>query len=128
MASQYKQRVGKNINRYRNASGKTLREVADEIGLTEGTFQKYEAGNISRVDVEMLQKIATAINCTIEDLISWDEGEHEAYNAEVKAKRLANHNKLFSQLTLENQKLINEQIRFLLHQQKSHNTHKESDK
>jgi len=35
----------------------TLKELADRIGVTEATAQKYESGNIKKVDVEMLKKL-----------------------------------------------------------------------
>ena len=127
MANQYKLRVGRNIRERRQAIDKTMREIADKVGVTESTYQKYEAGLITRVDVEMLEKIANALGCTILDLTAWKDGEHEAYNDSVKAKRLAKHNKLYEQLTFENQKLIDAQIEFMIHQQKSQNTRKDND-
>lgn len=128
MASQYKLRVGKNIRNQRQTVGMTLKEVADKVGITEATYQKYEAGNINRVDVEMLEKIANAIKCRASALTEWENGEHEAYNDNVKAKRLAKHNRLYEQLTFENQKIIDEQIKYMIYQQKSRKTHKDSDK
>lgn len=127
MANQYKLRVGRNIREQRQAIDKTMREIADKVGVTESTYQKYEAGLITRVDVEMLEKIANALGCTILDLTAWKDDEHEAYNDSVKAKRLAKHNKLYEQLTFENQKLIDAQIEFMIHQQKSQNTRKDND-
>lgn len=127
MANQYKLRVGRNIREQRQAIDKTMREIADKVGVTESTYQKYEAGLITRVDVEMLEKIANALGCTILDLTAWKDGEHEPYNDSVKAKRLAKHNKLYEQLTFENQKLIDAQIEFMIHQQKSQNTRKDND-
>lgn len=128
MASQYKQRVGRNIKKYRLESDQTILQIANKVGITESTMQKYEAGNIARVDVEMLEKIADAIGCDAHDLVEWRKGEHETYNDNVKANRLAKHDKLFEQLTLENQKQVNDYINFLLNQQKFQNTHIDSNK
>ena len=56
MASQFCVRVGNNIKKYRKEAGITLKELGEKIGVTEATAQKYEAGNIKKIDVEMLKK------------------------------------------------------------------------
>lgn len=56
MSTQFCTRVGNNIKKYRKEKDITLKELADKIGLTEATVQKYEAGNIKKIDVEMLKK------------------------------------------------------------------------
>lgn len=71
--SDFKTKVGNNIKLYRNISGLTLKELAKKIGLSEPTMQKYEAGHISRVDVELIEKIADALGCTPNNLTGWEE-------------------------------------------------------
>lgn len=56
MSSQFCLRVGNNIKKYRKECGFTLKELSEKIGLTEATVQKYEAGNIKKIDAEMLKK------------------------------------------------------------------------
>ena len=68
---EFKQIVGENIRHYRKINGYTLREIAEKVGITEATMQKYEAGKIGRVDVEMIQNIANAIGVTPELLTGW---------------------------------------------------------
>lgn len=107
MASQFKNRVGLNIRNYRLDSGQTLRQVADKVGITEATMQKYEAGNISRVDVEMLKNIADAIGCSPNDLTGWKIA-NESSSIEIEIEKLS----------AENRQHLVEYAKFLLSQQK----------
>lgn len=68
---EFKQIVGENIRHYRKLNGYTMKEIAEKIGITEATMQKYEVGKIGRVDIEMIQKIAGAIGTTPEQLTGW---------------------------------------------------------
>lgn len=62
MASQFCVRVGNNIKKYRKEAGITLKELGEKIGVTEATAQKYEAGNIKKIDVEMRQLLRPTVN------------------------------------------------------------------
>lgn len=107
MASQFKYRVGINIRNYRLQSEQTLRQVADKVGITEATLQKYEAGNIGRVDVEMLKNIADAIGCSPNDLTGWKVATISTpIDIEIQ------------KLSTENQQHLIEYAKFLLNQQK----------
>ena len=48
-----------------------VKEVAHKVDVTEATMQKYEAGQIKRVDIEMIEKIADAIGTTAAKLTGW---------------------------------------------------------
>jgi transcriptional regulator with XRE-family HTH domain len=125
---QFQKRVGRNIRNQRTAVGMTMKELGEKVGLSESSISKYETGDIKSLDLNLLKKIAAALSCDANDLTKWEDGEHEAYNAGVKAKRLAKHNKLYEQLTFENQKKADEYIRFLISQQKPRKAHKDTDK
>ena len=84
----YRERVGKNINHYRKVNDLTLKEVANRVGITEATMQKYEVGQIKRVDIEMIEKIANAIGTTASKLTGWLNSEEKQ---EAHAKRVAAH-------------------------------------
>lgn len=105
----YKERVGLNINYYRKLSDLTLKQVADKVGITEATMQKYEKGLIKRVDIEMLESIANAINTTVDRLTGWlsKEEEQKAHEERVAQK----HKKwedIYNSLTDDGQKAVNE--------------------
>ena len=67
----FKKQVGENIKYYRKNIQMTLKELSKRVGIAEGTMQKYEAGNITRVDIEMISKIADALNVKPEQLTGW---------------------------------------------------------
>lgn len=85
----YRERVGKNINHYRKVNDLTLKEVAKRVGITEATMQKYEVGQIKRVDIEMIEKIADAIGTTASKITGWlnQEEKEEAHAARVEVHK-----------------------------------------
>lgn len=90
MASQFCVRVGNNIKKYRKEAGITLKELGEKIGVTEATAQKYEAGNIKKIDVEMLKKISDALGTTPEKLTGWEsKAQYEEYRAKKQGEEEA---------------------------------------
>lgn len=115
MSSQFCLRVGNNIKKYRKECGFTLKELSEKIGLTEATVQKYEAGNIKKIDAEMLKKIADSLNTTPEKLTGWETKEdYINYRLEKQGKDEANVIKMYSQLTHGHKKAVRNLIRGLL--------------
>lgn len=107
MSASFKERVGNNIKKYRKEANMTLKELADKIDLTEATVQKYEAGNIKNIDVEMLKKIADALGVRPEQITEWESKEQyleyrESKNANATAKLI----KKYNQLTKGHQKAV----------------------
>ena len=107
MSASFKERVGNNIKKYRKEANMTLKELADKIDLTEATVQKYEAGNIKNIDVEMLKKIADALGVRPEQITEWESKEQyleygESKNATTTAKLI----KKYNQLTKGHQKAV----------------------
>ena len=47
------QTIGKNIRYFRKLKGLTLLELANQLGLSEGTVQRYESGNITNVSISI---------------------------------------------------------------------------
>lgn len=64
--------IANRIRKYRAELKLTLRELAERVGITEATMQKYEAANISRIDVDMLKRIADGLSVSPEQLTGWD--------------------------------------------------------
>lgn len=107
MSASFKERVGNNIKKYRKEANMTLKELADKIDLTEATVQKYEAGNIKNIGVEMLKSIADALGVRPEQITEWESKEQyleyrESKNATATAKLI----KKYSQLTKGHQKAV----------------------
>lgn len=115
MASQFCVRVGNNIKKYRKEAGITLKELGEKIGVTEATAQKYEAGNIKKIDVEMLKKISDALGTTPEKLTGWEsKAQYEEYRAKKQGEEEASVIKMYSQLTHGHKKAVRLLIKELL--------------
>lgn len=52
----------------RKTNGLTQAQVAERLGITQGSYGHYERG-FRRVSLEMLPKLATALECTEADLL-----------------------------------------------------------
>ncbi len=65
------EQVGSRIRQIRKDRNMTLLELADKVGLSEGTVQRYESGNINNVYIGMVQKFAEALNVDPGFLMGW---------------------------------------------------------
>jgi transcriptional regulator with XRE-family HTH domain len=123
----FQKKVGQNIRNHRKALNMTMKELGAKVGLTESSISKYESGDIQQLGIDLLKRMAIALSCKPEELTGWEEPSLNPKEMEDRAIKLARHNKLYEQLSPENQKTIDNQIEFMIHQQ-SHNTRKDSDK
>lgn len=122
MPNQFCVRVGKNIKKYRSENKMTLKELAEKVGLTESTVQKYEAGNIKKIDIEMLKKLADALNTRPEKLTEWESQEAYAeYREAKKGEEEALLIKIYSQLTHGHKKAVRMLAKSLLECQEKYN-------
>jgi hypothetical protein len=87
-------------------------------------MQKYEAGNIGRVDIEMLKSIADAIGCTPNDLTGW---QADKPSSNINADWLVGQATIIEQLSPRNKDALADYAKFLLSQQKSQNTDTKND-
>lgn len=60
-------KIGMNIKKYRKGKF-TQQELADKVGKTESSIRKYEKGLVA-IPLDVLDKIATALEVTIPDLM-----------------------------------------------------------
>lgn len=93
MAKQYKRKRQTPPEQYialwRDAAGLKARELADRLGITEGTQSRYESNKL-RVSLDYLEDCADALgNCSAADLISRrpDEPAEEALARAVLARQ-----------------------------------------
>ena len=61
------------IKALRTASGFTQQELADKAQISKRTVEEWEANRKPPTDVYKLHRIAVVLNCTIEDLINFEE-------------------------------------------------------
>lgn len=57
----------------RKAMNYTLQEVADKMGVTRSTIQKYESGLIKGVETTVLERLADILECTPAYLMGWSD-------------------------------------------------------
>lgn len=60
------------IKQYRKATGLTLEAVANKIGVSKQTVQKYENGIIGNIPSDRIEAMAKAFGCTPADLMGWN--------------------------------------------------------
>lgn len=60
-------KIGKTLKKYREQSGMTRHEVADKVGVIDGTIYKYECGLVP-MTVDKLRKFASVLNFRLEDI------------------------------------------------------------
>lgn len=60
------------IKQYRKAAGLTLEAVANKIGVSKQTVQKYENGIIGNIPSDRVEAMARAFSCTPADLMGWN--------------------------------------------------------
>lgn len=66
------QTIGKNIRYFRKLKGLTLLELANQLGLSEGTVQRYESRNITNVSISIAVEFAKVLNTTPQVLMGWE--------------------------------------------------------
>ena len=57
----------------RKELGLTLAQIAEKIGVTEATVQRWESGNIKSLRHERIAKLADILGVTPSVLMGWDE-------------------------------------------------------
>lgn len=119
MSSQFCDRVANNIKKYRKEKDMTIKDVANRVGITEATMQKYEAGNIKKIDIEMLKKIADALSVRPESLTEWDKGEYKKQHEENQGERYAYLIRKYNQLSDGHKKAVLSLIDSLIECQES---------
>lgn len=61
------------IRSKRQEKGITLAQIADKLGVTEATAQRYESGNIKSIPYEHMCAYGEILGCSPAYLMGWDE-------------------------------------------------------
>ena len=64
--------IGVRLKSFRKDSHLTLAELAENVDLSEGTVQRYEAGGIANVSISVIIKFSQALNIEPAHLLGWD--------------------------------------------------------
>lgn len=65
--------IGDRIKLVREKRNETLLAVANHLGVTEATVQRYESGNIKNLKLDTISKIANFLNVNPAYLMGWEE-------------------------------------------------------
>ena len=65
------------IREKRLEKGITLAQIADALGVTEATAQRYESGNIKSVPYEHMCKYGEILGCSPAYLMGWESTSDE---------------------------------------------------
>ena len=71
------------IKELRLQANMTLLDVANKLGVSEGTVQRYESGNIRNLKYDTIVNLSNIFGCTPSYLMGWDSdlnnGQQEEY-------------------------------------------------
>ena len=67
---------GQKLRELRRASGKTLRQISFESGVTENTILSIESGQQQNSRLQTLLAICNAIGCSLDDIIDEQPVKH----------------------------------------------------
>lgn len=65
--------MGDRIHFLRTDLGLTLQELGDKVGVGASTVRKWETGFIKTLRTDKMQKLATALNTSVDYLMGWTE-------------------------------------------------------
>ena len=80
-------KLGNNLRYYRKQRDMTLKEMAEKIEMSVGTYQKYETGNIKHVDIDIVNKFSNALDVPVPVLMGWAE-EYEQLRSKIGKEAL----------------------------------------
>lgn len=65
------------IRNQRLSLGLTLEDIANKVGVSPSSIQRYESGEIKNVRRDKINKLAKALNLSPAYLMDWDENQEE---------------------------------------------------
>lgn len=74
------------LRRRRKELGLTLSQIADQMGVTEATVQRWESGNIKTIRHEKIAKLAEVLDVNPATLMGWDD-ETDSFSGKTKNDR-----------------------------------------
>jgi len=84
--------IGRRIKELRRQQRLTLEELAEKIGTSKQTINRYENGIISNIPSEKIVALAQALGTTPQNLMGWSDTEYSVTNFDsgmpIKIKKL----------------------------------------
>lgn len=94
----------------REELGMTLEQVADELGTSKQTIQRYESGEIKTISIPKIERIAKILKIDPVELLGWTKQEEPPKNVTLAAHRTDGYG---IDLPEDAQKELNSYIEFL---------------
>ena len=66
-------KISENIRTLRRREGLTLKDVANRIGVSEATVQRYESGAIGAIPYDTIVQLAEIFGVKPWELLGWDK-------------------------------------------------------
>lgn len=81
--------VKKIIKDKRIELGLTIKEVADAVGVSEGTVSRWESGNIRNMKRDKIAALAKILQISPRVIMGWEDEEPQPYYLDPETARLA---------------------------------------
>lgn len=92
------------LRKRRKELGLTLAEIADKMGVSEATVQRWESGNIKNIPQGRIPKLAELLCVTPAYLMGWeDEATQEPKKDSLDEKQKDEIRRLFDRMSLDQQ-------------------------
>lgn len=108
-----KSKIHERIKQIRKSKNITLLEMAEYLGVSEGTAQRYECGGIKNIKHETICKLADLFGCDPMYLMGWTENNTGTNNSTITddEKMLL---ELFRRVPEERQQMVLDMIKIAL--------------
>lgn len=73
-------KVGDRIKHLRNSRRMTLAELSGKVGVSRQTLSRYETGVITNISLDMIEKLADALETTPAYIMGWEDDPHDYDN------------------------------------------------
>jgi repressor LexA len=78
----------------------TLLELAEKLGVSESTVQRYESGRIVNIKYDTMEKLANILGVEPDYLMGWNDRQRASVEINNAKERNFFHNKLFKDGTI----------------------------
>ncbi|MCR9204294.1 MAG: helix-turn-helix domain-containing protein [Halobacteriovoraceae bacterium] len=84
--------------------------LAEKIGVTERTFTRWVRGHSKRVHMSSIEKMASVLNCTVEELVTEEDDFFATTHDKIRAKKIIDQQGLIDSLECNGQHKLAESI------------------
>lgn len=69
--------------------GLTMKEVADAVGVSEGTISRWESGHIANMRRDKIVALAKVLQISPSSIMEWDDNSSSGYYTDPNTVRIA---------------------------------------